>query len=429
MKFLADLHIHSRFSPATAKNTDVENLCIAARKKGITVLGTGDFTHPAWFEELKSKLVQAEDGLYRPNKGISGKIDKFIPESCSGITRFIPTSEVCNIYKKGGKTRKIHSIILLPDLSLVEKLNRRLQSQGKTESNGRPIFTFDVVNILEMVFDVSDRAMFIPAHIWTPWYSVFGSISGFDSIEECFGDFTEYIFAAETGLSSDPAMCRKFSGLDKITLISNSDAHSPLKVGREANVFDTSLCYDSIISAIKKGNPEEFPGTGEYYPEEGKYYADGHRNCNQSLLPEETERYGGICKICGKKITIGVLHRIQRLSVKSKNKAATQGCFKTIPLLEILSEIFQLNTGSKKTMLCYNKLLEKFGPELYILNFTGINELRHSGIHLLAEAIERMRKNKVMITPGFDGKYGSVKLFKKEEIDGPEALRNGLSGM
>ncbi len=429
MKFLADLHIHSRFSLATSKNTDVENLYVAARKKGITVLGTGDFTHPGWFGELKNKLVQAEDGLYKPNKAISGKIDKFIPESCRGITRFIPTSEVCNIYKKGGKTRKIHSIILLPELSVVEKLNRRLKRLGKTESNGRPIFTFDVVNMLEMVFDVSDRAIFIPAHIWTPWYSVFGSISGFDSIEECFGDFSEYIFAAETGLSSDPAMCRKFSGLDKITLISNSDAHSPLKIGREANIFDTSLCYDSIISAIKRGNPEEFPGTVEYYPEEGKYYADGHRNCNRSLLPEETDKYDGICPVCSKKITIGVLHRIQKLSDKSKNKAVSLGCFKTIPLLEILSEIFHLNPGSKKIMLYYNKLLERFGPEIYILNFTGIDELRNSGIPLLAEAIERMRKNEVMITPGFDGKDGSIKLFKKEEIDGQKMMRNGLSGI
>jgi len=416
MKFLADFHIHSHFSLATAKNTDVVNLNIAARKKGITVLGTGDFTHPAWLGELNNKLVQAEDGLFKPNKDISGKTDKFIPESCRGITRFILTSEVCNIYKKGGKTRKIHSIILLPDLSVVEKLNRRLKRLGKTESNGRPIFTFDVVNMLEIVFDVSDRAMFIPAHIWTPWYSVFGSISGFDSIEECFGAFSEYIFAAETGLSSDPAMCRNFSGLDKITLISNSDAHSPSKVGREANIFDTSLCYDSIISAIKRGNPEEFTGTVEYYPEEGKYYADGHRNCNLSLLPEETDKYDGICPVCGKKITIGVLHRIQNLSVKAKKEASTPGCLKTIPLLEILSEIYQMNSGSKKIMFCYDKLLEKFGPELYILNFIEIVELRTSGIPLLAEAIERMRKNEVMITPGFDGQYGTVKLFKKEEI-------------
>jgi DNA helicase-2/ATP-dependent DNA helicase PcrA len=429
MKFLADLHIHSRFSLATSKNTDVENLHVAARKKGITVLGTGDFTHPGWFGELKNKLVQAEEGLYKPNKNILDKIDKFIPESCRGITRFILTAEICNIYKKDGKTRKIHSIILLPELSAVEKLNRRLKRMGKTEANGRPIFTFDVVNMLEMVFDVSGRAMFIPAHIWTPWYSVFGSISGFDSIEECFGDFSEYIFAAETGLSSDPDMCRKFSGLDKITLISNSDAHSPLKVGREANVFDTSLCYNSIIAAIKRGNPEEFTGTVEYYPEEGKYYADGHRNCNMSFFPEETDKYDGICPVCGKKITIGVLHRIQKLSGKSKKKAATPGCLKTIPLLEILSEIFQLNPGSKKIMLCYNKLLEKFGPELYILNFIEIDELRNSGIILLAEAIERMRKNEVMITPGFDGKYGTVKLFKKDEIKRLKVLRNGLSGI
>jgi len=429
MKILADLHIHSCFSLATSKNTDVENLYIAARKKGITVLGTGDFTHPGWFGELKNKLVQAEDGLFKTNKDVSGKIKKFIPESCRGITRFILTAEVCNIYKKGGKTRKIHSIILLPDLSVVEKLNRRLKSLGKTESNGRPIFTFDVVKMLEIVFDVSDRAMFIPAHIWTPWYSVFGSISGFDSIEECFGAFSEYIFAAETGLSSDPAMCRKFSGLDKITLISNSDAHSPLKVGREANVFNTSLCYDSIITAIKRGNPEEFTGTVEYYPEEGKYYADGHRNCNLSLLPGETDKYDGICPVCRKKITIGVLHRIQTLSNKTKKIAATPVCLKTIPLLEILSEIYQLNQGSKKIMLSYNNLLEQFGPELYLLNFIEIDELRNSGIPLLVEAIERMRKNEVMITPGFDGKYGTIKLFKKEEIEGLKILRNGLSGI
>lgn len=416
MKILADLHIHSRFSLATSKNTDVENIYIAARKKGINVLGTGDFTHPGWFEELKKKLVQAEGGLYKPSKDIYSRVENLIPEACRGITRFIPTSEVCNIYKKRGKTRKIHSLILLPEMSAVEKLNRRLKSMGKIESNGRPVFTFDVVNMLEMVFDVSDRAMLIPAHIWTPWYSLFGSKSGFDSIEECFGNYTGYIFAAETGLSSDPAMCRKFSGLDRITLISNSDAHSPLKIGREANVIDTPLCYNSIISAIKRGNPKEFAGTIEYYPEEGKYYADGHRNCNLSFLPGETDKNGGICPVCGKKITVGVLHRILELSDKSKNKPAKTTYFKTIPLMEILSEIYQLNSGTKTILLHYNKLLEQFGPELYILNFIGIDELRISENALLAEAIERMRKNEVMITPGFDGKYGSVKIFREDEI-------------
>ncbi len=416
MKFLADLHIHSRFSLATSKNTDVENIYIAARKKGITVLGTGDFTHPGWFEELKNKLVQAEAGLYKLNKDISCKTDKFIPKACCGETRFVLTSEVCNIYKKWGKTRKNHSLMLLPEISAVEKLNRRLKRWGKIESNGRPVFTFDVVNVLEMVFEVSDKAMLIPAHIWTPWYSLFGSESGFDSIEECFGDYTGYIFAAETGLSSDPNMCRNFSDLDRITLISNSDAHSPMKIGREANVFDTSLCYNSIISAIKKGNPKEFPGTGEYYPEEGKYYADGHRNCNLSFLPAETDKNGGICPVCGKKITIGVLHRILELSDKSKNNSVKTSCFKTIPLTEIISEIYQLNPGSKTIMLHYNKLLEQFGPELYILNFIGIDELKISGNPLLSEAIKRMRKNEVLITPGFDGKYGRIKIFREEEI-------------
>jgi len=416
MKFITDLHIHSRFSLATSKKTDVENLYTSARKKGITLLGTGDFTHPGWFRELKNKLVHAEDGLYKLNKGLSCKTDKFIPESCRGVTRFVLTSEVCNIYKKWGRTRKIHSLILLPEISLVEKLNHRLKSLGKTASDGRPVFTFDVVNMLEMVFDVSDRAMFIPAHIWTPWYSLFGSKSGFDSIEECFGDYSRYIFAAETGLSSDPEMCRQFKGLDRITLISNSDAHSPLKIGREANIFDTPLCYDSIISAIKSGNPKKFTGTVEYYPEEGKYYADGHRNCNQSFSPAETDKNDGICPLCKKKITIGVLHRIQELSEKAKNKSAKTTCFKTIPLLEILSEIYQLNPGSKKIMMHYNKLLEQFGPELYILNFIGIDELRISGNSLLSKAIERMRKNEVIITPGFDGKYGSINIFSKEEI-------------
>jgi len=416
MKIIADLHIHSRFSLATSKNSDVENLYVAARKKGITLLRTGDFTHPGWFGELKNKIVQAEEGFYKLKNDIFFKTNKFLPESCRGVTRFVLTSEVCNIYKKWGRTRRIHSLILLPEMAVVEKLNRRLKRLGKTESDGRPVFTFDVVKILEMALDVSDRAMLIPAHIWTPWYSLFGSKSGFDSIEECFGDYSGYIFAAETGLSADPDMCRKISGLNRITLISNSDAHSPLKIGREANIFDTALCYDSIISAIKRGNPEEFTGTVEYYPEEGKYYADGHRNCNLSFLPAETHKNDGICPVCRKKITIGVLHRILELSDKLKNILVKTSYFKTIPLLEILSEIYQLNPGSKTIMMHYDKLLEQFGPELYILNFIGIDELRNSGNYLLSEAIERMRKNEVNITPGFDGKYGSINIFSKEEI-------------
>jgi len=416
MKFLADLHIHSKYSLATANNLDMKHLYIASRMKGISVLGTGDFTHPGWFCELKKNLKPAEQGLYAVKGKISYEYEKDIPESCRGIVRFILSCEISNVFKKEGRIRKIHSVVLMPDIDSVENLIIKLRKSGKTEAAGRPIFKFEARDLLEIILDISEKAVLVPAHIWTPWYSLFGSKSGFNSIEECFGDYSKHIFAAETGLSSDPDMCRKFSGLDKITLISNSDAHSPLKIGREANIFDTALCYDSIISAIKSGNPEEFTGTVEYYPEEGKYYADGHRNCGLSQMPEDTEKNGGKCPVCGKQITIGVLHRIKELSDKPDNNESITSNLKTIPLLEILSEIYKLNPGSKKIIMCYKNLLEQFGPELYILNFTGIDELRNAGIPLLAEAIDRMRKNEISITPGYDGKYGRVKIFRNDEI-------------
>jgi DNA helicase II / ATP-dependent DNA helicase PcrA len=417
MRILADLHIHSRFSMATSKKMDVENIYIAARKKGITVIGTGDFTHPQWLEELKRKLVQAEDGLYRLNNKTFIRTRSFVPIECRGITRFILSAEICNIYEKNGKTRKIHSVILLPEISLVEKLNHKFKKRGKLESDGRPVFKLDVVDMLETIFGVSERAMVFPAHIWTPWYSLFGSRSGFDSTEECFGDYIEYVFAVETGLSSDPDMCRNFSGLNEMALISNSDAHSPMKIGREATIIEAGLSYNSILSAIKTNSPENFIGTVEYYPEEGKYYADGHRKCNVSFLPQETLEHGGICPVCGKSLTIGVLHRIEVLSGKSESEPTGTSCFKTIPLIEILSEILRLNKGSKKILMHYNSLLEQFGPELYILVFMDLDKLRNSEKFLLAEALERMRKNEVIIVPGFDGKFGTVKIFQKNEIE------------
>jgi DNA helicase II / ATP-dependent DNA helicase PcrA len=416
MKFLADLHIHSKYSLAASKNLDIENLYKAARMKGITVLGTGDFTHPGWFSEINEKLIPSEEGLYKLKKNISKRLDNSIPEACKGTTRFILSCELCSIFKKKGRVRKIHSIVLMPEINSVEKICMKLEKRCKTESTGRPVLSFDVTDLLSMILEISDKAALIPAHIWTPWYSLFGSKSGFDSVEECFGKLSEYIFAAETGLSSDPAMCRNFSGLDKITLISNSDAHSPLKIGREANIFDTSLSYDSIISALKSGNSKEFIGTVEYYPEEGKYYADGHRLCGYSRLPGESAKNGEICPVCGKQVTIGVLNRIMALSDKPGNKAITTQSYKTIPLLEILSEIYRMNPDSKKIMTCYKNLLEQFGPELHILNRINMDEIRNSGIPLLAEAIGRMRENKVTISPGFDGKYGKLKIFSEEEI-------------
>lgn len=416
MRIIADLHIHSHFSTATSKNMDVEQIYITARKKGITVIGTGDFTHPEWLGELKSKLLQAEEGLYRLNNETVTKTDSFVPIKCRGITRFILSAEVSNIYKKNGKTRKIHSVILLPEISLVEKLNHKLKKWGKLDSDGRPVFKLDVVDLMEMVFGVSEKAVVFPAHIWTPWYSLLGSRSGFDSIEECFGDYIEYVFAAETGLSSDPDMCRNFSDLNKMALISNSDAHSPMKIGREATILEAGFSYDSLISAIKTNSHKNFIGTVEYYPEEGKYYADGHRKCNISFLPQETLEHGGICPVCGDSLTIGVLHRIKALSGKSESKTAGTCCFRTIPLIEILSEILKLNQGSNKILMQYNSLLEQFGPELYILDFMDLDELRKKGKFLLAEALERMRKNEVIVRPGFDGKFGTVTIFHQSEI-------------
>lgn len=416
MKFLADLHIHSRYSLAASKNLDIDNLYKSALMKGVTVLGTGDFTHPGWFSEINGKLIPAENGLYALKKTISDKLDKTVPESCKGTVRYILSCEVSNIFKKKGIVRKIHSIMLMPEIKSVEKLNLKLKKRCKTENTGRAILNFDIRDLIDMLLDVSDKAALIPAHIWTPWYSIFGSRSGFDSVEECFEQFSDYIFAAETGLSSDPAMCRIFSGLDKITLVSNSDAHSPLKIGREANIFDTTLSYDSIMSALKGGNPGAFIGTVEYYPEEGKYYADGHRLCGYSRLPGESVKDGEICPVCGKLVTIGVLNRIKELSDKPGNKAIATQSYKTIPLLEILSEIYRMNPDSKKIMNCYKNLLEQFGPELYILNSIKTDALKSSGIPLLAVAVERMRKNEVTITPGFDGQYGKIKIFSEEEI-------------
>ncbi|MBU1052424.1 MAG: endonuclease Q family protein [Proteobacteria bacterium] len=411
MKFIADLHIHSRFSLASAKNINVENLYVAARKKGITVLGTGDFTHPGWLKELKEKLVYDNKGLYQLKDEVTNSCESYIPQSCKGRFRFIPTGEVCNIYKKNGKTRKIHSLLLLPDFNLVEKINLKLKKFGKTESNGRPILNIDIISLFEILLEISDKAMLIPAHIWTPWYSLFGSKSGFNSIEECFEDFSQYIYAAETGLSSDPDMNRNVTFLEKITLISNSDAHSTSKLGREANIFETDLSYDAITSAIKKADSKQFLGTIEYYPEEGKYYADGHRNCNLFLMPKETKKYGGKCPVCNKDITVGVLHRINDLSNKRINRKVPQS-YKTIPLIEILSEILKTGPNSKKVKTNYDNLLINLGPELEILNYIDITVLKKAGIPLVYEAIVKMRNNEVSIKPGFDGQYGSIKILK-----------------
>ncbi len=284
MKFIADFHVHSRFSRATAKNLDFENLYISAQLKGLSVIGTGDFTHPGWFAEIKEKLIPAEPGMFRLKDEISRLCDQEVPKSCRREVRFILVSEISNIYKKNHITRKNHNLVFLSDLNQVENFNSKLDKIGNIKSDGRPILGLDARDLLEILLDTSDQAFLIPAHIWTPWFSLLGSKSGFDSIDECFEDLTPFIFAVETGLSSDPAMNWRVSALDGLTLISNSDAHSPLKLGREANLFDTDMSYSAIKSAIKSGDPERFLGTLEFFPEEGKYHLDGHRNCDVQFL-------------------------------------------------------------------------------------------------------------------------------------------------
>jgi len=416
MRFIADFHIHSHFSRATARNLNLENIYIASQLKGITVIGTGDFTHPGWFAEIKEKLIPAEPGLFKLKDKIAKICDQQVPLSCRGKVRFMLVSEISNIYKKNKKIRKNHNLVFLSDLKLVEKFNLKLDKIGNIKSDGRPILSLDARDLLEVLLETSDNAFLIPAHIWTPWFSLLGSKSGFDSVEECFEDLSSYIFAVETGLSSDPAMNRRISFLDGLTLVSNSDAHSPLKIGREANIFNTKLSYSSIKNTIKNGDPESFIGTYEFYPEEGKYYIDGHRKCDIGFWPEQTRQHNGKCPVCGKSLTLGVLYRVEELSDRPEGKqpGKTNSFFNIIPLTEILSDVLKVGPGSKKVMRNYMTLIEKLGPELKILHNKEKEKINSVGVPLLGEAILRMRQNKIVLSPGYDGVFGKIKIFNNK---------------
>lgn len=417
MKFIADFHVHSHFSRATAKNSDFENLYISAQLKGLSVIGTGDFTHPGWFAEIKEKLIPAEPGMFRLKDEISRLCDQEVPKSCRRKVRFMLVSEISNIYKKNNKTRKNHNLVFLSDLNQAENFNSKLDKIGNIKSDGRPILGLDARDLLEILLETSDQAFLIPAHIWTPWFSLLGSKSGFDSLDECFEDLTPFIFAVETGLSSDPAMNWRVSSLDGLTLVSNSDAHSPLKLGREANLFDTDISYSAIKSAIKSGDPERFLGTLEFFPEEGKYHLDGHRNCDVRSWPNKTREQGGICPICGKPLTLGVLYRVEELSDRpegTKPKKYHPYC-NIIPLVEILSEVLKVGPNSKKVMGNYRTLLEKLGPEFDILTTLKRDVIDAAGLPLLGEAITRVRQNKIVLLPGYDGEFGKIKIFSKDE--------------
>ena len=417
MKFITDFHIHSKFSRATAKLLDLEHLYISAQLKGITVIGTGDFTHPGWYDEISEKLVPAEPGLFKLDPDIAGACDEQVPKPCRQAVRFILTTEISNIYKKRDKTRKNHNLVFVPDLEVAGSFNARLEKIGNIRSDGRPILGLDARDLLEIVLETNKDAFLVPAHIWTPWFSMLGSKSGFDSISACFGDLTDHIFAVETGLSSDPPMNRRVSDLDHLTLISNSDAHSPDKLGREANLFDTELSYHAIRSAMENRDPHRFLGTIEFFPEEGKYHLDGHRKCDVRMWPTETIRKNKICPQCGKAVTCGVLHRVEELADRPEDFHPEDKTpyYNQIPLKEVLAEIFDVGPATKRVARSYQALLERYGSELSILRRVPIVDLNRSGIPMLGTAINRIRQNRIDISPGYDGDFGQIKIFSLSE--------------
>lgn len=412
MKFVADLHIHSKYARATSEKMVLEQLSFWAKLKGVQILGTGDFTHPGWFRELKEKLVSAEPGLF---------VYKDDPDiGTEKATRFMLTAETSHIYTKNGKGRRVHILIWAPSFEAVEKINTRLSWGENLSSDGRPILGIDVKELAKIVFDAEPNCMVIPAHAWTPWFSVFGSMSGFDSLEECFDELTPQIYAIETGISSDPAMNWRLSRLDNISLVSNSDSHSLPRIGREANVFELkSLSYQAIVEAIKSKDPKRFLYTIELYPEKGRYHYDGHRLCHKRLSPEQTRKNNGLCPVCKKPVTIGVMYRVEQLAdrpvgYKPENLIPYKNI---IPLDEVIAESFGLTTKTKKVSDTYEKLCRQFGGEINILLALDLSELRSSGYEVLSEAIRRVRSNEIYIEPGYDNEYGVVHIFKPNEQD------------
>lgn len=426
MRFHADVQIHSKYSRATSRNADLEHLALWGLKKGISVVGTGDFTHPDWMAEIKNKLVPAEPGLFRLRPDLEADVRRRAPAACgearaatgAAAVRFMLQVEISTIYKKDGAVRKIHHLIFVPDLAAADKLVDSLSKIGNLKSDGRPILGLDSRDLLEIALATGPHSYLIPAHIWTPWFAVLGSKSGFDSIDDCYGDLADHVFAAETGLSSDPEMNRRISALDRFRLVSNSDAHSPAKMGREATTYDTALDYFAMLDALKTGNG--FAGTIECFPEEGKYFLDGHRKCGVRLPPAETREMNGKCPVCGKNVTVGVAHRIDtladRLPGDEKTPKVSGKTAHLIPLPEILSEITGVGPASKTVGRRYEALLEALGPELAILDTVPVEDIGTADTPILAEAVTRLRAGKVIRDPGYDGEYGTIRLFEDGEL-------------
>jgi DNA helicase-2/ATP-dependent DNA helicase PcrA len=427
-RFLVDLHTHSHYSRATSPRLTPDHLEYWARVKGLGIVGTGDCVHPGWMRELEAKLEPAGDGLFRL------KDERRLPESRSatGATadpardpRFVLTTEIATIYKKGGKVRKLHHVCVFPDFATARKVQARLERIGNIRSDGRPILGMDPKDLLAIVLESSPRSCLIPAHIWTPWFAVLGSMSGFDTIEECFEDLTGEIFAVETGLSSDPPMNRSCSFLDRFRLVSNSDAHSPERLGRESNILETDLDYGAVFRALKMG--EGFRGTVEFYPEEGKYHFDGHRKCGVRWSPSETRAHDAVCPACGRPVTLGVMHRVAALADRDlggtrprSGKAARGGArhHSTTGLPELLGEILGKGSKTKAAMRAYFEIVRTPGPEYDVLLFRPEEEIKARCGEILAEGIRRLRAGEVLVEAGYDGEYGRVTVFREGERNG-----------
>lgn len=417
MRYICDFHIHSKYSRATSPQMNFETLDKWARYKGIQVIGTGDFTHPLWFKEIKTQLESLNNGLFKFKKAFDDDV------------LFILTAEVSCIYSKGGKGRRVHLVVFLPDLASVEKFNTQLGWTGNLKADGRPMLGMDSKEIVKLAYNISPDALVVPAHAWTPWYSVFGSKSGFNSLEECFDELTPKIYTIETGLSSDPLMNWRLSKLDNVSLISCSDAHSPKNLGREATVFEFTpeeLSYKNIIEALKKKDANHLKYTIEFFPEEGKYHYDGHRLCDVSLMPVETKKRNGVCPVCGKLLTVGVLNRVDELADrpegdKPNNAISYQNI---VPLQEVIAESLGVDKLSKKVEEEYMKIIGQGGNEFRILIDLSENDLGKISGPKIAEGILKMRRGQVSKIGGYDGVYGKISVFS--QIEQPKINKQGL---
>ncbi len=418
MKIIADLQIHSKYSRACSQDLTPQNIAWWAQKKGISVIGTGDFTHPKWLMELKADLVEKKPGLY----ALAQKKIPQQPPKNAADTLFMISGEVSSIYKQGDKVRRVHNMIFSPDFEAADKIIEGLQKAGANlKADGRPIMGIHCSDLVKIVKDASENAEVVPAHVWTPHFGLFGSLSGFNSVEEAFGKEAKYIKCLETGLSSDPKMNWQVSSLDKYSLTSNSDAHSLRKLGREANVFEIAekdLSYQTIIDGLYSKDPKKFLYTLEFFPEEGKYHLDGHRDCKFSCPPAQTKKLGGICPICGKKLLVGVLNRVDELADRDYGFAPQHAVpFKNIiPLEEIIAETFFVGTASKKVSSLYEAMTSKFS-EFEILLDLNEETIKTISNPAVAQAVMKVRKGEVRVEGGFDGQFGKINIFDQGERD------------